>query len=30
MNRTDVTDAVPFGLAVAALFSAQAHDQGRC
>jgi hypothetical protein len=28
MNRTDVTDAVPFGLAVAALYSAQAHDQG--
>ena len=28
MNRTDVTNAVPFGLAVAALFSAQAHDQG--
>ena len=28
MNRTDVTDAVPFGLAVAALYSAQSHDQG--
>ena len=28
MNRTEVTDAVPFGLAVAALYSAQAHDQG--
>ena len=28
MNRTDVTNAVPFGLAVAALYSAQSHDQG--
>ena len=28
MNRTDVTDAVPFGLAVAALYSAQSDDQG--
>ena len=27
MNRADVTDAVPFGLAIAALYSAQSHDQ---